>query len=442
VAADTIDATSLRAALGNVDLNSEDLKICAQFSDFKFQGWQPQDKKSADITENTVACLSKDNGEAPVALPTLDMNTEYMGDGSDDEGLDNMDFADDFEGGNELAMSPFDTAEDAEHSVNAAAKAKDANKRLGLLEDNEFGWLQGRSNTKGWHGEASYSVPSKAAGDAKKAKGPKKERFLIDFTEAKDWTKLLGKSRASTVLAKSTLNSQQPSLLPEDHQFSVDDLTALFLIPSAKGKTILSGDAGDVDDDEDDGDGGNDGWNDDDGFDVGTDYAGSFSPDIRDTEDTEGGPALDTENLGQGMAAAQDSGAAAGSQASSLQLIDNVKQVEKISIGFAQKPKVMDVKKLKQHLWNDIEENTVQQQQDTERADVASGADADTRTFTQLWNEVPKKVNQKMADNLSVPIMFVCLLYLANDKELRIESVDDMDNLLIQQKMEGAIISA
>ena len=33
-----------------------------------------------------------------------------------------------------------------------------------------------------------------------------------------------------------------------------------------------------------------------------------------------------------------------------------------------------------------------------------------------------------------VPIMFVCLLYLANDKELRIDGVDDMNNLLIQQK--------
>ena len=47
---------------------------------------------------------------------------------------------------------------------------------------------------------------------------------------------------------------------------------------------------------------------------------------------------------------------------------------------------------------------------------------------------MPSKVNTKMAENLSVPIMFVCLLYLANDKELRISDVDSMDNLLIQQK--------
>ena len=40
-----------------------------------------------------------------------------------------------------------------------------------------------------------------------------------------------------------------------------------------------------------------------------------------------------------------------------------------------------------------------------------------------------------MADNLSVPIMFVTLLYLANDKELRIDGVEGMDNLVIQQKI-------
>lgn len=42
-----------------------------------------------------------------------------------------------------------------------------------------------------------------------------------------------------------------------------------------------------------------------------------------------------------------------------------------------------------------------------------------------------------MAENLSVPIMFVCLLYLANDKELRISDVAAMDNLIIKQKAAG-----
>jgi hypothetical protein len=36
---------------------------------------------------------------------------------------------------------------------------------------------------------------------------------------------------------------------------------------------------------------------------------------------------------------------------------------------------------------------------------------------------------------MSVSIMFVCLLYLANDKELRIEGVEGMDNLIIKQKV-------
>lgn len=106
---------------------------------------------------------------------------------------------------------------------------------------------------------------------------------MIDFTEEKDFNKLLGKSRAATVLAKSTLDAQQPSLLPEDHQFSVKDLTSLFLVPSAKGRTMVSGgpddDAGDHDSHDDAGDDdGNDGWNDDGGFDMGNDFAAALTP--------------------------------------------------------------------------------------------------------------------------------------------------------------------
>ena len=57
------------------------------------------------------------------------------------------------------------------------------------------------------------------------------------------------------------------------------------------------------------------------------------------------------------------------------------------------------------------------------------------RTRIPVFAEVPGKVESKMADNLSVPIMFVTLLYLANDKELRIDGVEGMDNLVIQQKI-------
>jgi len=37
-------------------------------------------------------------------------------------------------------------------------------------------------------------------------------------------------------------------------------------------------------------------------------------------------------------------------------------------------------------------------------------------TFKQLFGEVTTRVSNVMAKNLSVPIVFVCLLHLANEK--------------------------
>lgn len=45
------------------------------------------------------------------------------------------------------------------------------------------------------------------------------------------------------------------------------------------------------------------------------------------------------------------------------------------------------------------------------------GTDMDgTLSFQELLNDLPQNVSTHMAKNLSVPIAFVCLLHLANEK--------------------------
>ena len=36
--------------------------------------------------------------------------------------------------------------------------------------------------------------------------------------------------------------------------------------------------------------------------------------------------------------------------------------------------------------------------------------------FTDLYHTIPSKISKQMAKNLSIPIAFVCLLHLANEK--------------------------
>lgn len=40
----------------------------------------------------------------------------------------------------------------------------------------------------------------------------------------------------------------------------------------------------------------------------------------------------------------------------------------------------------------------------------------ETQAFQHLLKELPVKLSDQMARNLSVPIAFVCLLHLANEK--------------------------
>jgi hypothetical protein len=49
------------------------------------------------------------------------------------------------------------------------------------------------------------------------------------------------------------------------------------------------------------------------------------------------------------------------------------------------------------------------------------------------FSDVPTLVSEKVAQNLSVPIMFVCLLHLANEKNLSITGVQDLSDLKIAQ---------
>lgn len=58
-------------------------------------------------------------------------------------------------------------------------------------------------------------------------------------------------------------------------------------------------------------------------------------------------------------------------------------------------------------------------------------AEQNGQQFSSLVAGVPDKVPRQMVPNLSVPIMFVCLLHLANEKELSILGMQDMGDLRI-----------
>ena len=96
-----------------------------------------------------------------------------------------------------------------------------------------------------------------------------------------------------------------------------------------------------------------------------------------------------------------------------LKLIDNVRQVAKINIGYSQKPKVVDIKKLKSKLWTEI--SGIDEKRETIKPDDSNAIGPGPRqpdqkpadevqTFTQMLDNVPQACSAKMAESLSVSV--------------------------------------
>uniref|UniRef100_A0A8C4L078 Condensin complex subunit 2 n=1 Tax=Equus asinus asinus TaxID=83772 RepID=A0A8C4L078_EQUAS len=94
--------------------------------------------------------------------------------------------------------------------------------------------------------------------------------------------------------------------------------------------------------------------------------------------------------------------------------------VNKIEIHYAKTAKKMDMKKLKQSMWHlladsskqaDAEANHRETGEEEQPVEVANG-----KTLSRLTKDLQKSLPPVMAQNLSVPLAFACLLHLANEK--------------------------
>eukprot|EP00040_Diaphanoeca_grandis_P025280 m.139816 g.139816 ORF g.139816 m.139816 type:complete len:683 (+) comp30083_c0_seq2:78-2126(+) len=424
VTSSPLDMDVVRELFPFAEINESKPQICPEFASFKFSGWDPVTSKET-INDGT------NNGIEVAPTQTMTVDTEYTEDVYEQD--DDVAFDQSF---SEMPESeePFMATDGADGVVDTHRQANTNGKReIVLLQNNTFGWLEGNvGGAGGWHGGSEFSVAAKKG--VKKggvSKAVKKAKFILKIELDFDWKKLLGASRAATTLAKSTTEATVSNLLPDDLQRAAKDLTTLFLMPKRQGK-VLTRKYGDSEDDDNMDDWANGSTFGDDAYipndSNGDDYNDTDSPiplfDGCDDDDDDN----EQDDMDMDIPAGPQS-----DENGNLKLIENVRQVQKINIGYAQKPKIMDIKKLKASIWDEISENV---SSTTANSDGSTALEEKPLLFNQLVTDVPHKVSSKMAENLSVPIMFVCLLYLANDKELRISGVDSMENLQILQKAE------
>lgn len=114
-------------------------------------------------------------------------------------------------------------------------------------------------------------------------------------------------------------------------------------------------------------------------------------------------------------------------------LVAAPKLVNKISITYCLKAKRVDMRQLKKSIWTCLK-STSDNAAATNSGETMNEPETmkENKQFSDIYKELPKLLSKNNAEALSVPISFISLLHLANEKGLNIRSVPDMSDLIIE----------
>uniref|UniRef100_A0A674I0N9 Condensin complex subunit 2 n=1 Tax=Terrapene triunguis TaxID=2587831 RepID=A0A674I0N9_9SAUR len=251
-----------------------------------------------------------------------------------------------------------------------------------------------------------------------------KKVFELDFDEDIDFTTRFRKTRAATTLAKSTLDNQnkKSTTLPEDFHYDPDNIIRLSLKPAIKlwRKALQSS----LSDQEDE--------------------IGEY--DYNNPNDTSNFcPALKVGGAGVSLGCVLPDQFGELSRALGVDittygesnLVAEPQKVNKIEIHYAKTAKKMDMKRLKRTMWDlltDVQKDQVgAEQNEVAEKETDSVTLAGKKVFSGITKDLLHRLPSAMAQNLSVPLAFACLLHLANEKNLTLEGVEDLSDVLVKQ---------
>uniref|UniRef100_A0A8D0ERX8 Condensin complex subunit 2 n=1 Tax=Strix occidentalis caurina TaxID=311401 RepID=A0A8D0ERX8_STROC len=233
-----------------------------------------------------------------------------------------------------------------------------------------------------------------------------KKAFEINFDEDIDFDTYFRKTKASITLAKSILESQnvKSTTLPTDFNYDPNNILQLFLKPAVKPRNQRQAKRewpqaiGEYD------------------YSNPNDTS-NFCPALQapDSDDDDGNDPI--EFMGQSgkfnLTAHPELNGLVGdadiTTYGGLNLIAEPQKVNKIAIQYAKTAKKMDMKRLKKNMW-DLLTDTQKNQT------VAEVMVAGEKALSSITKELLHRLPSAMANNLSVPLAFVCLLHLANEK--------------------------
>uniref|UniRef100_A0A7N8YMI4 Condensin complex subunit 2 n=1 Tax=Mastacembelus armatus TaxID=205130 RepID=A0A7N8YMI4_9TELE len=251
--------------------------------------------------------------------------------------------------------------------------------------------------------------------DKETRKRKPKKTFEIDFNDDVNFDTYFRTTRAATTNSKSALSaSNKNTTLPADFQFPPETLSQLSLKPSSQKR--LSGELGEGIGDYD--------------YNNANDTA-NFCPGLQggDSEDDVEGFAGSDDTQPSGDSIPTPSQDLLGiSTYGEEDLVPEPHRVNKIEINYAKTAKNMDMKRLKNSMWTFLTESPEKSTEEIETVEVCG-----EKVFSDTTKILLQRLPSTMAQNLSVPLAFVALLHLANEKNLELVKVDDMSDIIIRQ---------
>lgn len=226
-------------------------------------------------------------------------------------------------------------------------------------------------------------------------KSKKGKSAAVSLDKIPDVSKYLKTPKTSTIWTKATVrkNTNEDNVLPIDSNITLDHLTNLFLCPEQTPKP------------QEDEPAGNDGKK-------------KVSFGFATTWDDGSLGAGDDDGPGYGFVGADTSN---DEQDFYIDDLDGIRKVQRIHVGYASVAKKVDVKKLKQELWAELESRIWGSKVDTIEDDNEK---AKPLSFQHVLKTLEDKKSQP---DVTLPFYFICALHLANEKGfiLNSQGLDD-----------------
>ncbi|XP_061194277.1 condensin complex subunit 2-like [Saccostrea echinata] len=459
-----VDMSEIKGMFRGIDLNSKE--VCPSFSSFEFTNWDSSMETSVgpsgstthafDLNAETEPIEEVDQTMADLPADMDDMAVEgaFGEDNAEDDG--------DSGGNNQITEKSICIGDGKAAELMQSAIRDLTHGTTGTLlsvlasEPSDYSYFN-KALLRAWAGPAHWRIgplskDPRTKSQMEKTQKTKKSLLDIDYDEVmeeKDFAKYF-KSSKSITLTKSTLTkySKEKNTLPKDLHYDADKLFRLF----CKSQIMIKRqDTASEDIDEEIENYNYENPNDKEN------YCPKGDEEVDDDDDVGGGFDFTAGegNFSQDDYTMQPDSTLNNTTLMGDKLVSQPNKVEKIDINYAKTAKKLDVKKLKGVIWhlltkkskkedkNNHKESTEEGMEESGEKPTENGPGSSENSngstdmngslsFQELLNDLPQNVSSHMAKNLSVPIAFVCLLHLANEKTLKIES-DNMSDLKITQ---------